>query len=542
MSFSTTRLALTAFAFAVLLIPATSHADVRTGTTQRLVNSANGTCLTLVRDEALSLLDEVAWRGEVRPCDRSNDPTGRQRFYFVSTDGTYYAGGTPNGTFTIRPASHPQAKCLHHVWGSDYRFDTCNGSVNQQFTFSARSGGYWIKSRVPDLVPCMSNLLWSQAVSGEICSSLVGGRSVWGIETVEAAHAVVDSYGAGGDVYFLNWLATHGVPHAQINSFSLAQIRAALNGAGNSPQNVIVYRGQVLNNITRTPFAGVRVCSYQKPASLGRVVGVTGVPHACAYSDAGGYYTLVGLPRGREITNTSTREGFLQLALTTRTIYPGDYEQEYNGTATDAIAGIAYLDDRYNYSATFQGGSTGEMAFTVINELRPASDPLHGFVTPNTYTANGAEGTSFQIYTDPDGDGVFDQPYTDEVHTVPSQSQTSGDGIPDGLFYSASIGETLSHSLNLPLEAAVDSIASLIPGLESLLVDSEFPANWRTTTNFHGLATVRDMEPGFYEASISHPTRACYATKDAWISGATNRVRFEVVRNTMGDVRWYCLP
>lgn len=533
------RLAVLAAAW---LVPTMSLAEVRTGSTQRLVNGNTGSCLTLVRDDALSITNEVAWRAEVRACDRSTDPTGRQRFYFVGTNGVYYTGGTPSGTFTIRPASHPQEKCLHHVWGSDFRFDNCNGSTNQQFTFVARSGGFWVKSQVADLVPCMSNLLGGNAVSGELCSGIIGPRTVWALETVEAPHSVVDSYGAGGDTYFLTWLASHGIPHANINSFTLAQIRAALAGAANSPGNVLVYRGRILNNIDRSPFSGVRVCSWQRPTSLGRLVGVTGAAHACAYTDANGYYTLVGLPKNREITNTSTREGFLQLSLTTRTNYPGDYEQEYNGTATDMLAGISYSDARYDYSASFQHGPNGEVAFTVINENRAVGNPLRGYVTPGTYTANGASGVSFGIFTDPNNDGVFDVPYTDVVHTDHTLSQTSGDGIPDGLFYTGSLGEALSHGTNLDLQSEVDALVALVPALEAFLVDSEFPQDWRTATQFHGLAIVRDLAPGSYEAVVSHPTRACYATKDAWLSAGAQRARFEVVRNTMGDVRFYCEP
>jgi hypothetical protein len=444
--------------------------------------------------------------------------------------------------FSIRPASHPGQKCLHHVWGSDFRFDDCNGSANQQFSFIERNGGFWVKSRVADLVPCMSNLLGSDAVSGELCSPIIGARTVWAMETVDLPHHVVDSYGAGGDVYFLSYLASRGLSHAQLNTMTLNQLRTALAGAAHAPEQVMIYRGRVLNNITRAPFAGVRVCSYQKPQSLGRLRGVTGEPHACAFSDANGYYTLVGLPRDTEITNTSTREGFLQLALTTRTPLTGDYEQEYNGTGTDALVQIAYNDARYDYSASFQHGSLGEMAFTVINELRSPTDPGYGHVTPGTYTANGAAGARFQIYQDRDGDGLYDDLYPDQVHTDPAQSQTTGDGIPDGLFYTGSLREALEYTLNLELEAAVDALVTAIPALEPFLIDSEFPQAFRTETQFHGLAVVRDLAPGMYEAEISHPTRQCLATRDAWAAGNARRVRFEVVKNTMGDVRWYCLP
>ena len=81
---------------------------------------------------------------------------------------------------------------------------------------------------------------------------------------------------------------------------------------------------------------------------------------------------------------SSLREGYLQLALTTKTPKSGDYEQEYNGTGTDALVEIAYTDDRYSYSASFQHGTLGEMAFTVINEMRAPSDPNYGKVTPCT--------------------------------------------------------------------------------------------------------------------------------------------------------------
>jgi hypothetical protein len=110
------------------------------------------------------------------------------------------------------------------------------------------------------------------------------------------------------------------------------------------------------------------------------------------------------------------------------------------------------------------------------------------------------------------------------------------------LFYTGSLGEALGHALDLDLQSQVSAVVKAMPWLEPYLVDSEFPQGFRTETQFHGLAVVRDLPPGTYEAEISHPTRECYATLDAWQAGNPRRVRFEVVSNTMGDARWFCLP
>ncbi len=287
----------------------------------------------------------------------------------------------------------------------------------------------------------------------------------------------------------------------------------------------------------------------QRPNSLGQLVGVTGVPHARALTDANGYYTLVGLPRDTDITNTSRREGFLQLALTTRTPHTGDYEQEYNGSGTNALVERAYTDDRYSYSASFQHGPFGEMAFTVINETRAPSDPGFGSVTPGTYTTNGAAGARFQILPRPRRQRCASSTaYLDGAHTDPSQSQSTGDGIPDGPVLHRQPGRraraTRSTSTSRPRSTAHG--ARWCPRSSLYLVDSEFPQALA-----HRDAVPR---PGRRARPAARPlrgrdppiaTRACYATRDAWPSGNERRTRFEVAQQHDGRARAgtaACLP
>lgn len=536
------------FAVTVPLIgqAASAQAPVQNAARVRIVNGRTGNCLTQKIDPNLSILSQVAWQGVATPCDLASDGTQTQRFYIVRTDGTFLNSGTPNANdwYTIRPVHEPNRMCLDHLWGSDFRFKACDGGTSQQFKFEAKSGGYWIRSRVLDLVPCMSQLLGGNAVSGEACWGLNGSRIVWSL-AVEQTNVQAARYaGVGGDTYFVNWLGSHGIDVANINGYTLAQLRTVMNTAGNSPANYRIYRGQVLNNITLTPEPGFRICTNKVPMAAGRMTGIGGVQHACAYTNEDGRYTLVGLPKNTAITNTLLREGYLQLAMTTRTVHAGgDYEQEYVSTGTDILASLSYsADPRYSPQAGYRSGPYGEMAFTIFKDARSPSDPLFGLASPDMYRDNGAEEVVFHVFTDPDGNGVFDTPWPDVQFNDVDGPQNVGDDIPDGLFYADSIENGLAHDLGGWLHGVIDFVELLLPGLSDLIRDRELPLDWLTETTSWGLATMTHLPPGMYEAEASHPTMQCYATKDAWVAGNPRRTRFEVVKDTMGDARWYCIP
>ena len=525
---------------------ASAQAAVQPAARYRIVNGRTGNCLGQKIDAALSILSQVAWRGEADPCDLAADATQTQRFYIARTDGTFLNGSAPvaNTWYTIRPAHEPNRMCLDHIWGGDFRFQACDGGHGQQFQFVAKSGGYWVKSRVLDLVPCMSNLLGSNAVSGEACWSLSGSRILWSLVAEQTNVQVSRHAGVGGDAFFVNHLANNGIDVGNINGYTLAQLRAVMNTAANTPSDYVIYRGQVLNNITLQPEPGFRICTNKVPMSAGRMTGIGGAVHACAYTNEQGRYTLVGLPKNTAITNTLLREGYLQLAMTTRTVHAGgDYEQEYVGTGTDLLGGFAYAqDDRYSYQAGYRTGPYGEMAYTIFLDARAPSDPLFGLASPAMYRNNGASEVTFQVYTDPDGHGVFDTVWPDAEFNDLEGPQNVGDGIPDGMFYADSIENGLAHDLGGWLHAIIDVVVAVAPGLGDLVRDREIPMDWLVETTGWGLATMTHMPPGVYEVEASHPTMDCYATKDAWVASNPHRTRFEVVKDTMGDARWYCIP
>jgi hypothetical protein len=283
-------------------------------------------------------------------------------------------------------------------------------------------------------------------------------------------------------------------------------------------------------------------------------MGVNGSYLGCAYTDIDGSFTLVGLPKNSEITLTESKEGFLQLAYTTKTSI--DSEGEYQGTATDFFGGFTYLmDPRYNYSEGYRSnGNLGGMAFTIVHEHRDSSHPKYGWVDKDTYfheespntvpgtfsiPPNGVEGVTFSIWRDLDGNGVFTDAYKDTEYNDLNGSQTTADGIADGMFYTASLGETLEHDSAGLLEPLLALISS-DPSISPMIYGKEFPANWLTATQYFGLAMVTHMPEGTYEVEAHHPTLNCRASTDAWSAGNSQRVRFQTIKSRIGDVRWYC--
>jgi hypothetical protein len=98
--------------------------------------------------------------------------------------------------------------------------------------------------------------------------------------------------------------------------------------------------------------------------------------------------------------------------------------------------------------------------------------------------------------------------------------------------------EDINHATNNKYAALLDFFSGI--GLKSILRGQEYPQLWRTETSDFGLALLKYIEPGVYEAEVTHPTLACHPAKDAWIGSTPKRLRFEIIPGTLGDVRFYC--
>jgi hypothetical protein len=343
--------------------------------------------------------------------------------------------------------------------------------------------------------------------------------------------------GAGGDPALLDVLVESGVKLSNISSYSLDELRATLekNPINNAAQ-FIIYRGEVRQNLLRRGLSGFLVCSYSRPYADGILRNADGLEFACAVTDRNGLYTFVGLPRDVEITFTTARGGFLQLAFTTRLSLPQNYQQDYIGSVpVYLMRGQYQRDPRYPFC--IDGGcSQGDMVITIVNEYRSETDPFFGYGTEGMYFGNGVSDVTVQIYTDPNHDGTFASPYPNLVTNNPES--VLPDTLPDGMVYSGTMIEDINYYSHGKYDSTLNVLSSW--GMDIFLTQQEYPQLWRTETSAFGLALMKNLEPGIYEAEVTHPTLTCYPTKDAWISSSPNRVRFEIIPGTLGDIRFYC--
>lgn len=343
--------------------------------------------------------------------------------------------------------------------------------------------------------------------------------------------------GAGGDPALLDLLRQTGVDLSNINAYPLADLRVRLEkNLNGTSKPFILYRGEVRQNLLRRGLSGFLICSYSHPYADGVLRNVDQLEFACAVTDGNGLYTFIGLPKDAEITFTTSRGGFLQLAFTTRLSLPLNYQQDYIGSVPAYLMRGQYQRDP-RYPFCIDGGcSQGDMVITIINEYRSEADPFYGYGTAGMYFGNGVSGATVQIYTDPDRDGTFASPYPNLVGNNPDVSLP--DALPDGLIYSGTMSEDINYYSQNKYAPLLDLLSSL--GMDIFLTQQEYPQLWRTETSAFGLALMKNLAPGIYEAEVSHPTLVCRPTKDAWISSNPNRVRFEIIPGTLGDVRFYC--
>ena len=219
-----------------------------------------------------------------------------------------------------------------------------------------------------------------------------------------------------------------------------------------------------------------------------------------------------------------------------RLTLPADYQQDFIGSVPAyMLSGLYQLDPRYPFCAA-GGCEQGEMVFTIIHEYRRADDPLYGYVSEGMYENNGVADATIQVFTDPDGIARFETPYPNETNNNPNSNQL--DDLPDGLVYAGTMEELLNQYSGGTMAPFLNTLAEY--GLAIILRQQEFPQPWREKTSSFGLAQMKYMEPGIYEAEVTHPTLTCLPTKDSWPGSKPNRVRFEVLPGTLGDVRFYC--
>ncbi|MFN8433085.1 MAG: hypothetical protein U0V18_03650 [Anaerolineales bacterium] len=338
--------------------------------------------------------------------------------------------------------------------------------------------------------------------------------------------------GAGGDPALLDELQQKEINLATINQIPLNELKTIL-----SQTDAILYRGVVRHNLLRRGLNGFQVCAYANPFANGLLQTKDGREIICAITDSSGLFTFVGLPKNAETTLVIKRGGFLNLAFTTHLTHPSTYQQDYVGSVPVYFVRSLYdRDPRYPFCAGGNCNDFGEMIFTIINEARSNNDLNYGYISPGMYEGNGIPNATIQIFTDSQEDGSFGSLYPMLAANDPNLSQP--DNLPDGLVYSGTMLEDIDHTSNGQYTSILNFFANI--GFESVLLKQEYPQLWRTETSAFGLALMKAMPPGIYEAEVTHPNLTCLPTKDAWIGSTPTRLRFEIIPGTLGDVRFYC--
>jgi hypothetical protein len=337
--------------------------------------------------------------------------------------------------------------------------------------------------------------------------------------------------GAGGDPLLLAALRAEGVDLGSIGRYPLSELRQALERcASDVARQVLVFRGRVRHNVTRSGVGGFVVTPLGSPARERTILrSVAGEELEPAITDRDGYYTLVGLPRGVELTNVLERAGFLELAYTARISYPVDYLQDYVGTLPRYLVPSAHAGDQESSSVRSSSAMAhlGELALTIVFERSTPDAPDFGFVTEGKYERNGVPGASFHLW---------------RVQTAaggPAMAPTASVPIdPARIVYADTVAGLLARRFGPWTRGPVELLSRL--GLRRLLQLLELPAPGRSDTSALGLALVRALPEGLYEVEARHPALECVPTRDAWAAPVARRCRAEVVAGKMGDARFYC--
>ena len=336
--------------------------------------------------------------------------------------------------------------------------------------------------------------------------------------------------GAGGDPRLLETLREDGIDLASIGRYPVGELRAALERtAPELASEVVILRGRVLNNLTRRGVPGFVVTPHSSPVGAGSVLrSAAGDELVSAITDRAGRYTQVGLPRDIELTNVLRRSGFLQLAYTTRTSFPGDYLQDDVGTIPAGVARPAYAGDPAHPFAAdgAVAHALGEIALTVVHERSTPDADGFGLIGSGKYEGNGVAGVSFRLWRVP------------EPESAGALSSPAATPAPALIVYADVVAGVLERRWGPWTRWPVRALSRL--GLRRLLTLLELPAPDRTDTSALGLALVRSLPAGRYEVEARHPTLECTPTRDAWRGSDPRRAPVEVVAGTMGDVRFYC--
>lgn len=328
-------------------------------------------------------------------------------------------------------------------------------------------------------------------------------------------------HGAGGDPALLAALRAAGLDLANIGACPLPALRAALmRCVPDVAPEVLLFRGRVVHNVTRRGVAGFVVTPLRSPASERAVLRSRGNELVPAITDAAGRYTLVGLPRGVELTNVLERRGFLALAYTARTSYPTDYLQDHVGTVPAYLVPSSSARDRVS--------RRGELALTIVFESAAPDAPDFGLVTEGKYERHGVAGVRFRLWRATASAGG----------APPATTQWLPIDEAGAIVYADSAAGILARRLGSWTGWAVGALSRV--GLRRVLELVELPAADRCDTSALGLALARSLPEGWYEVEALHPTLECQPTRDAWRATATRRCRVEVVAGTMGDARFYC--
>lgn len=488
-----------------------TSAHTRDATVFAIQSRSSNRCLQMMGEPGLFLDGSIfgIHNAETKGCVIA-DENPRQRFLVRDVaSGQFVTTLENNRRYSIHPEDNPFAMCLDSLWGLSYRFAACNGSSAQQFKIELATGRLVAQNNT--VGGCMNDVAIGDGVTAAFCTPLGNPASLrWNFLDV-GERRMPRVAGMGGDPYWIDRLAIEGLDLATVSTATLPSLAARVGNPA-----AIVYRQRVVDNTSGAAAPGWQVCATDPDGNP--LHGADGRTFACAYTDANGYYTMLGVPQNADVMMVTSHKGYLQSSIVFSATYSGWFEQEYTGTGSLVAAGLGLnVDSRFPFTCGYGlRAGYGDLSLTVLNETDPVGSRGYGVAEVGDYAGNGTGGATFRLWRD-DGSGTFAIPYADLVNNNPS-GPAGPDGRPDGLKY-------LATSTN------------------PLFGGSEVPSNTRTDTlSPYGGALVFSVPDGIYEAEVLHPsaTLSCYPGLDAWPGANADRARFRVLEGHMSDVRFFC--
>lgn len=435
----------------------------------------------------------------------------RQRFLVRDVaSGQFVDGLERNRRYTIHPEDNPFAMCLDSISGLTYRFAACNGSTAQQFKLELDGSGTGrVVAQNNTTFGCMNDMALVDGVNATLCTPWGNPSNLrWSFIEVDT-RTMPRVAGMGGDPYWVDRLAIEGLDLATVSAATLPSLAARIDDS-----DYVVYRQRVVDNVSGAPAPGFEVCALDADGLP--LHGADGRAFACAFTDANGYYTMLGLPSNEDLMTVTSHKGYLQSAIVFSTTYEDWFEQEYTGTGSFAAASLGLnIDYRFPFTSGYGvRPGYGDLSLTVLNETDPVGSRGYGVTEVGDYAGNGTGGATFAVFVD-DGSGTFSIPYPDLVGNRPL-IPSGPDGIADGMKY-------------------------LVLSTNPLFGGSEVPSNTAVATNApYGGALMFSLPDGVYEAEVHHPSLSCYPGLDAWPGVHADRARFRIVEGHMSDVRFFC--